>query len=168
MENVKQINETWKTPVILAAVSNKYKMKGKEIFFSDELFKAQMKSLCDFNKEIIPAYIMLDSWNLVEIFEYCRPEYEPIVVITDMKKKSEMTLQLYFEEEIMGGRINVDKNFNIGEMENLDKLPAIRSIEDANASYFINLTPQAIHLMFDSMINEYKTQTGMIKNQLMK
>ena len=160
LENIKQINKTWHTPVILAAVSNKFKVKGKDFHVSDNIVKAQMKSLANFDSELIPGYMLLDSWDLTEIFEYCRPKYEPIIIITDMGKKSEMALQLFFEEEVTGGRINVESDFNIGEMENKDELQAFRAIEDNNASLFMEMTPAPTHIVFDSISTEYKMWTG--------
>ena len=164
MTNIDQMISTWKCPVILAAISNKFKVKGKNFHFSDNLVKAQMRSLVDFNKDKLVNLIMIDSWDLTEIFEYCRPNYEPIVIITDKDKKAELSIQVYFEEEIMGGRINVEKDFNVGEMENVDQLQLMRSIEDGNAALFNELTPQGVHLFYDMIINEYKTWAQLIKN----
>ena len=94
--------------------------------------------------------------------EYCRPDYEPVVIITDQGKKSEMTLQLFFEEEIMGGRINVTDKFNIGELENEDRLAAFRAIEDNNYSLFNELTPHSIHNLMDNVFSEYRLWSGQI------
>jgi hypothetical protein len=164
MENVRQINNMWKVPVVLVAVSNKYKIDGDRFKLSDDLIKAEMKSLVDGNRDLFAAFLMIDSWNLVELFEYCRPDYEPMVLITDTDKKSEMTLQLYFEEEVMGGRINVEKDFNIGEIENKDRLGGMRSIEDGNASHFMEVTPKMVHNYYDNMMNEYKNWNGRVLN----
>jgi hypothetical protein len=148
----------------LVAVSNKYKIDGDRFKLSDDLIKAEMKSLVDGNRDLFAAFLMIDSWNLVELFEYCRPDYEPMVLITDTDKKSEMTLQLYFEEEVMGGRINVEKDFNIGEIENKDRLGGMRSIEDGNASHFMEVTPKMVHNYYDNMMNEYKNWNGRVLN----
>jgi hypothetical protein len=156
MENINKIIDKWNVPVIIAAISNKFKMIGTDFILSDELVKSQMSAICNFNKETVPFNIMLDSWNLKEIFEYCRPDYEPIVIITDIDKKSDLMLQLYFEEEMMGHRINVDKDFNIGELDNTDRLMALRSIEDSDASSFNTLVPQAIKNFYYNIIEEYK------------
>jgi len=144
------------------AVSNKYKMEGKEFHASDDLIRAQMQALLNDNNQLIPGFGLLVSWSLTEIFEFCRPDYEPVVVITDKGKKSEMTLQLYFEEEIMGGRINVEDKFNIGELENEDRLSAFRAIEDNNYSLFNELTPKPIHNLLDQMFSEYRLWSGQI------
>jgi hypothetical protein len=162
MNNVTQINNMWKCPVIVCSVSNKYKVEGNEFFISDELMKAQMKALMNNDITLISGYALLDSLNITEIFEYCRPDYEPIVIITDEGKKSEMTLQLFFEEEIMGGRINVEDNLNIGELKNEDKLPAFRAIEDNNYSLFMELTPEPIHNLYNQIFSEYRLWSGQI------
>jgi len=56
----------------------------------------------------------------------------------------------------MGHRINVDKDFNIGELDNTDRLMALRSIEDSDASSFNTLVPQAIKNFYYNIIEEYK------------
>lgn len=159
-ENILKINKYWKCPVIIGSISNARRVKGKKFVFSDNLIKAQLDSIGIFNKEIVPAYFLLESWDLTEIFQYCRPKYEPIALITDKDKKSEFSLQLYFEEKIMGGRICVEKEFNIGEIENTNKLVAFRAIEDSNINKFKEYTPQAIWNLWDSMVSEYKVWAG--------
>ncbi len=164
MENLESIHKTWKVPVIISTISNKKKVEGKNFFLSDELLKAQLETLYNFNSEFVPAYILLDNWSLWDIFYYCRPNYEPIVLITDDNKKAEFANQLYFEEEIMGGRLNVKNNFNIGEMENKYKLEAFRAIED-NAFYnFKETTPSPIHNLWDNINTEYRTWSGQLLN----
>lgn len=160
--NVERISQMWNAPVILAAVSNKYRVDGNKFHPSDELVKAQMRALTLANPQIAPGHIQLDSWNLTEIFQYTRPHYEPMVIITDTGKKSEFTLQLFFEEEIMGGRINVDSKFNIGEMENEDAITIVRAIEDNNYALFMELTPQPIHNVFNMIFEEYRLWAGKI------
>jgi len=162
MTNVHRISDMWNAPVLVFGVSNEYKVEGKDFHASDDLMKAQMQALMNDNNALIPGFGLLVSWNLTEIFEYCRPDYEPIVVITDKGKKSEMTLQLFFEEEIMGGRINVEDNFNIGELDNEDRLTAFRAIEDNNYSLFLELTPQPIHNLFNNVFEEYRLWSGQI------
>jgi hypothetical protein len=150
----------WNAPVILFCVSNKFRIEGKEFHASDDTVKAQMQSLMNYDNSLIPGFGLLDSWNLTEIFEYCRPDFEPIVIITDKGKKAEITIQLFFEEEIMGSRINIDNKFNIGELENEDRLPAFRAIEDNNYSLFLELTPQSIHNLFEKIFSEYRYWSG--------
>jgi hypothetical protein len=162
MTNVHRIHDMWNAPIILFGVSNEYKVEGKDFHASDNLMKAQMQALINFDNALIPGSALLVSWNLTEIFEYCRPNYEPIVIITDKGKKSEMTLQLFFEEEIMGGRINVDPKFNIGELDNEDRLSSFRSIEDNNYSLFLELTPPCIHNLFNNVFSEYRLWSGQI------
>jgi hypothetical protein len=123
-----------------------------------------MKSLGQFNNDIIKAFLITDSWSLYEIFEYCRPQFEPIAVITDIGKKADFVIQLYYNEEIMGGRIDVDKDFNIGELDNKDSLMAFRSIEDNNASMFKELTPEGIWPFWDSMRSEFQTWNGILRS----
>ena len=165
MTNIEQIHNQWNVPVILAGIGSKRDSNGKDFHISDEIIANQMRSLSNFNKSLIPSFMLLDTWNLKEIFEFCRPHYEPLLIITDSGKKSELALQLFYEEEIMGGKINVLPEFNIGEMENNDAKPAHRSIEDGNGSLFIELTPKAIHNFYDSIINEYRTWEGAIITQ---
>jgi hypothetical protein len=74
-------------------------------------------------------------------------------------------LQLYFEEEIMGRRLNVENEFSINEMTNKDRHDLLRAIEDQNPSKFNSLTPEPIHSFYDSIISEYKTWSGMIRVQ---
>jgi hypothetical protein len=162
LENVRNMTKQWGCDVILAAVSRSKKRAGSKFRVSDELVKAQMNTIRDFDKDLVAGYILLDSWSLLEVFEYCRPRFEPMAVITDMGKKSELGLQLFFEEEVMGKRLNVDPNFNIGEMENKDELPVIRSIEDENFSNFSELVPPYIKRFYNLIVNEYKLWDGQI------
>ncbi|MCK9446925.1 hypothetical protein M0Q50_08765 [bacterium] len=162
MNNVHMIKDTWNVPVIIFSISNKQKIKGNNFHASDELIKAQMQALLNFDNSIIPGFGILDSWNLTEIFEFCRPDFEPIVIITDTGKKSEMALQLFFEEEVMGGRINVEDKFNIGELNNEDRISAFRAIEDNNYSLLLELIPPAIHNVIDQIFSEYRLWSGQI------
>jgi hypothetical protein len=163
--NIDRIHSQWNVPVILAAVSNDRKIKGENFHPSDGVVKGQMRSLSNFNKEEIPSFMMIESWSLREIFEFCRPHYEPLIIFTDKGKKSELALQLFYEEEIMGGTLNVLPEFNIGEMENEDALPALRSIEDGNGSLFMEITPGSVHNFYDQIMNEYRTWEGSIITQ---
>jgi len=160
MNNVIRMNQMWNCPVILFCVSNKFRVEGKDFHASDDTVRAQMQSLMNENNALIPGFGLLDSWNLTEIFEYCRPDFEPIVIITDKGKKSEITLQLFFEEEIMGGRISVQPNFNIGELENEDRLTSFRSIEDNNYVLFAELVPSCIVNLRDAIFSEYRYWSG--------
>jgi len=162
MTNVIRMNKMWNCPVVLFSVSNKFKVEGKEFHASDDTVRGQMQSLMNENNSLIPAFALLDSWNITEIFEYCRPNFEPIVIITDEGKKSEMTLQLFFEEEIMGGRLNVEDKFNIGELANEDKLSSIRALEDTNFSLYAELVPKPILNYWDKLKNEYRLWSGAI------
>lgn len=162
MENLYAINRSWKVPVLIATVGSSRRVKGEKFIFSDSLLKAQMDSIKVFNKDIVPNYFLLDSWDLNEVFQYSRPDYEPIALITDQGKKSDFIIQLYFEDEVMGGRIGAEPEFNIGEMEVDDKLKAKRYIEEGLLSFFKELTPQAVWGLFDSMVSEYKTWSGQI------
>ena len=165
LENILFINKLWKCPIIIGSISNKRRIRGNEFIFSDLLIKSQLESISIFNKDIILAYFMLGSYSLTEVFEYCRPKYEPIALITDFGKKSEFAIQLYFEDKIMGGRINVNQNFNIGEMDNKVKLQSFRAIEDNLFVMFKENTPQSIWSLWDVMVSEYKTWSGQIKTQ---
>jgi len=162
MENVESIFRTWKVPVILAAVSNARRVEGAKFQFTEDLIKAQMKSIHIFNQDIIADSFMLSDWNLVEIFEFVRPKYEPLAIITDKGKKSEFVIQLFFEEEVMGGRIGVEDKLNIGEMDTNDKLKAMRALEDVSFVEFKQRTPQALWNLFDSMNSEFKKYNGEI------
>ena len=162
MQNVLRIKNMWGAPVIIFAVGNEHKVDGKDFHASDGLMRAQMQCLMNDDNSLIPGFGILDSWNLTEIFEFCRPDFEPVVIITDSGKKSEMTLQLFFEEEIMGGRINVEDKFNIGELENEDRLHAFRAIEDNKASTLLELTPPSIHSVLDHIFAEYRNWSGQI------
>jgi len=165
MRNVEQIYNQWNVPILLAAVSFKRNLKGSDFHLSDDVVLGQMKSISNFNKSLIPSYMMLNTWSLKEIFQFARPHYEPLLVFTDSGKKSEMALQLFYEEEIMGGKINVLDEFNIGEMNNKEAISAYRAIEDGNGSAFMEQTPKCIHNFYDSIINEYRTWEGAIVNQ---
>lgn len=165
LNNIRNMNKQWSCNVVICSASDKKKMRGNKFGVSDELLRAQMKTIRDFEKELVCGYILLESRSLQEIYEYCRPRFEPIALITDMGKKSEMGLQLYFEEEIMGKRLNVEDNFNIGEMENQDELMALRSIEDENFSNFSELVPPYIKNFYNNFVNEYKIWDGKILNQ---
>ena len=165
MANIDQIHRQWNVPIILAAVSKERESMGNDFHLSDEVVLSQMKSLSNFNKSLIPSYMMLNTWSLKEIFQFARPHYEPLIVFTDMGKKSEMVLQLFYEEEIMGGKINVLPEFNVGEMKNNDEIAAYRSIEDGNGSYFMEQTPKAVHNLYNNMINEYRNWEGSVIHQ---
>jgi len=162
MNNVMRINQMWNVPVIIFCISNKFRVEGKEFHASDDVVKAQMQALMNDNNALIPGFGLLDSWNLTEIFEYCRPDFEPIVIITDKGKKSEITLQLFFEEEIMGGRIAVSDKFNVGELENEDKLLSFRTIENNNYVLFAELVPPPIVNLRDKIFSEYRYWSGQI------
>jgi len=159
-ENIDRIKAQWNVPVLLAAVSNERNLRGENFHVSDGVVKGQMRALSNFNKGDIPSFMMLNTWNLREIFQFARPHYEPLIIFTDKGKKSELVLQLFYEEEVMGGGLNVLPEFNIGEMENKDALPALRAIEDGNGSMFMEITPKAIHNFYDQIINEYRTWEG--------
>jgi hypothetical protein len=161
-DNIRSIQNMWKCPVIIATVANSRRVRGERFFFTDTLVRAQMKSFADSNKDIVPAYFLMDDWDLYSIFLMTRPKYEPIALITDMGKKSDLALQLYFEEEVMDERISVEKNFNIGEMENRDQLLAFRAIENMDFSGFKNLVPESLYGLWDSMQSEWKTWNGKI------
>jgi hypothetical protein len=162
MNNVVRIHDMWSAPVILFCISNKFRIEGKDFHASDDTVKAQMQSLMNENNALIPGFGLLDSWNLTEIFEYCRPDFEPMVIITDKGKKSEITIQLFFEEEIMGGRIAVSDKFNVGELDNENKLMAFRSIEDNNYVLFAELVPPCIVNLRDTIFSEYRYWSGQI------
>jgi len=162
MNNIHQIKNMWNCPVVLFGVSNEYKERGNNFHTSDMLMKAQMDALQNENPDIIVNSALLSSWDLTEIFQYCRPDYEPLVIITDKGKKSEMVLQLFFEEEVMGGRINVEDKLNIGELDNEERLLVFRAIEDNNYSQFLELTPRAIHNLFDNIFSEYRLWSGQV------
>jgi len=159
-ENIRAMNKNWKCPVLIGSVSNARRMKGDKFVFSDDLIKAQLEAVAIENKDIIPAYFLMESWSLNELFQFCRPKYEPIALITDTGKKSQFALQLYFEDEVMGGRIGVEQNFNIGEMDKKEQLPAFRAIEDNLIVRFKEVTPTSIWGLFDSMLAEYRTWSG--------
>jgi hypothetical protein len=165
LENIESLSSMWKAPVIIGFVQGEKRAEGKGFHLSDNLKASQLKSLADDNKNIIPAFFALESWDIVEVFQYCRPKYEPIAIITDSNKKSEFVIQLYFEEEVMGGRIGVETNFNIGEMENKDQFEAFRSIEDGNAVRFKSITPQSVWGLFNSITSEYNEWNGSVPLQ---
>lgn len=160
VENIRSMNRNWKCPVVIGAVSNERRMKGDKFLFTDDLIKAQLDAVAIENKDVIPAYFLMESWSLTELFQYLRPKFEPIALITDTGKKSQFAIQLYFEDEVMGGRIGVEKDFNIGEMDNKDQLPAFRAIEDKLIVKFKEVTPPSVWGLFDSMSSEYRTWSG--------
>lgn len=161
-DNIMTIYEKYKIPVIIANVGIKGSIKGENFKLSDNLSTAILKSISQSNKEIIPAYTLMNTWDLYELYERCRPNFEPMIIITDKGKSAEIGIQLYFEEEVMGKRINVENDFNIGEMNIDDYLEAYRSIEDNDASKFMEFTPECIHPYFDLIENEYKIWSGAI------
>ena len=162
-ENLHAIYRQWKIPVIIGTMINPRRVEGEKFKFSDALIKAQMDSIAIFNKDIVPNYFLLDGWDLNGIFEFLRPKYEPKVIITDTGMKADFVIQLYFEDEVMGGRINADPEFNIGEMEVPDKVMANRYLEENLFSFFKDYTPQPIWGLWDSMRTEYQVFTGELK-----
>jgi hypothetical protein len=164
-ENMETLSKMWKCPVLLAIINGKKRLKGDKFHLSDTVRRAQLESFADNNQNLVPAFFTIDSWELIEIFEYCRPKYEPIAVITEAGKKSEFSLQVYFEEEVMGGRLGVEKDFNIGEMDSRDSLIAYRAIEDNNFFKFKEITPNPVWGLFDLMVSEYKEWNGSVPSQ---
>lgn len=155
LENINTLYDKWKLPIVIASISNKKRITGNKFFISDTLVKAQLQSICQFYGDKVKAMLMMDSWNLYELFEYCRPKFEPILLITDPTKSSDFSMQLYFNEEIMGGRIGIEKDFNIGELDNdLEKI-AFRAIENGNAVSYNELCPESIWGFFNNIRSEY-------------
>ncbi len=161
-DNIRSIQGMWKCPVILASVGNSRRVRGEKFFFTDSLVRAQMKAFADSNKDLVPAFFLMNDWDLFSIFGTVRPKYEPIAIITDMGKKSDLSIQLYFEEEVMDERISVERDLNIGEMDNKDSLPAFRAIENSDFVNFKNVTPESIWGLWDTMISEWKTWNGKV------
>ena len=62
----------------------------------------------------------------------------------------------------MGGRIQVEPNFNIGELENEDRLLAFREIEENNWVALKELTPKPIHNILEKIIAEYRFWSGQV------
>jgi hypothetical protein len=160
MTNIEQIHSQWNVPVVIAAIGGERDLKGKNFHVSDNVVSSQMRTLSNFNKSLIPSFMIIETWSLKQIFQMCRPHYEPLILFTDKGKKSELSLQLFYEEEIMGGKINTLDEFNIGEMENKDALAAARAVEDGNGTYYMELTPKPIHNFYDQIINEYRNWDG--------
>jgi hypothetical protein len=167
-ENIEYLHRTWKVPVIVGFVQSIKRQEGEKFILSDSLKRAQIEAFCDFSKSICPSFFSIESWDISEIFQYARPKYEPLGIVVDKEKKSELALQLYFEEEVMGGRLGVEENFNIGEMDVRDALPAFRSIEDNLFYTFKDLCPQPIWGFFDLMVSEYKEWNGSVPSQFKK
>jgi hypothetical protein len=164
-ENIENMARVWKVPVILGFVKWDMRMDGEKFHLSDDVRRAQIEAFADANSKLVPSFFAVDSWDLTEIFQNARPKYEPIAVITDKDKKSEFSLQLYFEEQVMGGRLGVEKDFNIGEMDVKDKLTAYRAIEDKLFYTFKELTPQPVWGFFDLMVSEYLEWNGSVPKQ---
>jgi hypothetical protein len=159
-ENLQNLYNIWKLPIIVAFVKSDNRVNGKKFHMSDDLKKAQVMAFANANHNICPAFFLMNTWSLTEIFNFCRPKYEPIALVVDNNKKSEFVLQLYFEEKIMGGRINVEPDFNIADTENKELLQSYRSIEDNNSVKFNNLTPSCIWGLLPKMVSEFKTWNG--------
>jgi len=164
-ENAENLLRAWNLPVLVGFVKGENRTDGEKFHLSDNIKRGQIEAFADANQKVVPAFFSIDSWDLVEIFQYARPKYEPIAIITDKNKKSELSLQLYFEEQVMGGRIGVEKDFNIGEMEIRDGLLAFRAVEDGIFSSFKELTPQSSWGFFDLMVSEYKEWNGSVPDQ---
>jgi len=167
-ENIESISKMFQVPVVLGFVEGTGRVEGNKFHLSDQIKRAQVESFADNNRKICPSFFSVESWDIVEIFQYARPKYEPVVIITDKEKKSELSLQLYFEEEVMGGRLGVEPDFNIGEMDNRDKLTAFRAIEDNLFYTFQYITPQPVWGFFDMMVSEYKEWNGSVPDQFKK
>ncbi len=165
INNINQIAETFNLPIIIGTFLTDNKLNGKGFHLSDELKKVQLQSILTTYSNKVSNIFFLEEWNLKDIFEYTRPEYEPVSIISEEGTKSELVLQLYFEEEIMGKRLGIDKNFNIGEMPNSIHNLVLRSIEDNNATNFKELTPMIIWNFYDTIIAEYKEWAGIVPKQ---
>lgn len=159
-ENIQTLYRTWKAPVILAYPSNQKTIGGGIFRFSDELILSQLEAYSKNNLGHTAGAILLDDWGLRSLFLQLRPEWEPLAIITDKDRKADLVLQLYFEDEVMDDRINVLKDFNIGEMDVRDRLSSFRSIEDGLYYSFKEYTPEPIWNFFDLMSSEWRTWQG--------
>ena len=73
----------------------------------------------------------------------------------DINSEEEIDLSNYYEE-IMNNNIDVDKQFNVIELENKDDFALIRTMEDNDAVKFKILTPDPIHNYWNNILTEYK------------
>jgi len=165
INNIEKIYETYKIPIVLGTVLTDEKLDGNSFYISDDLKKAQIESIYNTHSDKIIGIFFLEDWSLKDIFEFCRPDYEPMVIITEPGAKSEIILQLFFEEEVMGKRLGVNDNFNIGEMENTTHNLLFRSIEDNDATKFKELTPAVIWNFYDKIFSEYNEWAGIVPKQ---
>lgn len=164
-ENLKNLYEVWKKPVVIVYVEFLNRRKGERFHFSNKLKKAQIQFFSESNSDIVKDFFYIESWDLSDIFNKARNKWEPIAILTDNDLKSEFVLQLYFEEKIMGKRIDVKSDFNIGEMKNKDSLRAMRSIEDADFHRFKGIVPDSMWGLFDTMVSEYRSWSGVVPAQ---
>lgn len=156
LDNIKFLHEQYNVPVIISAISSKKRMNGKEFIPSDDIIYSQMLSINNNYKDICPAFFFMNNLDLKTIFDFTRPKYEPILLVTDIGRKADFLNQLYYHEEIMNNNIGVEKMFNIIELENKDDFNVLRSLEDSDAVKFNMLTPECIHSYWNSILNEYR------------
>lgn len=162
LRNIEIFYNQFNLPVILLGLSFSKCVEGKRYFMSDNLIKAQL----DILKETYPFIeksMLLSEFNLKHIFEICRPEFEPVQMICDNNSLiSDFKNQLFFEDKVLGGRINTAEYFDIIYTENFDKHNALRALEDGNVLLFKNITPPVINNLFNVFLAEYKVWTGQI------
>lgn len=156
LENIKFLNSQYNLPVIISSVSSKKRMIGNNFIPSDDLIYNQMSSISRAYNDICPAFFFMTSSDLKSIFDFTRPKYEPILLVTDIGCKADFLNQLYYHEEIMNNNIDVDKQFNVIELENKDDFALIRTMEDNDAVKFKILTPDPIHNYWNNILTEYK------------
>lgn len=160
---MEQLHSQYNANIVLCHYNTSNSLTSEEYVISDNLVNAQMKSLVD-NVYFITDHIQLDNDSLTEIFSKCRPKYEPILMCCTNNSASDYINQLYFNEQIKGGKIGVFDNFNIIEQPNQDHITVRQIIENEDAVEFKNYTPKCIHWLWNNISNEYKIWMGSLLN----
>ena len=126
------------------------------------------RAASDFSEEIA-GYAIIPFSSIQKLFQVCRNQgCEPIEMIVPAGCGPNYMSQLYINEQVLGKRLGVDKDFEIKEMPNKSKDKVRRAIEDGNFAGFKELTPDASHGLWDNILTEYRTWAGMYPSQVHK
>lgn len=158
---IEQMYNKYKLNIVLCHYNSSKAVIGDKYIVSDNLVNAQMKSLVDTIPFIIDA-ISLNNDTLDEMFRKCRPKYEPLLLLCTNNSASDYINQLYFYEQVNGGKLDVMDNFNINEHPKGDDIVVLQTIENEDAISFKENTPKCVHWLWDNILNEYKLWTGSI------
>ena len=148
--------------VVFAHVSHeKIGYSNKKFQCSDKLVEKILARVRTDNSEEIIGFVVIPYHSIEKLFATCRRNNcEPIQLIVPEGSGPNYMSQLYMEEQVLGKRIDTDKDFEIKEMKNGIRNDVRRSIEDMDFQGFKKVTPESVHGFWDSIASEYRTWAG--------